>query len=100
MIPQRESVLNRLNDNLINWNFIEEVLVEDNTVVIYFVSGRKKIINGSDVAKCMVDLIRIFPNIMDKDVRDKMKFAAKNAGKKTDIVDPVETTKIKTDIRE
>jgi hypothetical protein len=69
---------NRLDVDVINWNYVElvEVNNEKNVAVIYFHSGNTKRIDGDETVKNLIDMFSVFPNINDEETRRAIKAAS------------------------
>jgi hypothetical protein len=89
----------KLGNRVINWELIEEIAIESGPrVVFFYVSGRSVNYEGNE-ALAIIDLVEIFPNILNPDTRQEIKSAMRKI--KTDIPEsrnPVERGRIRTDI--
>jgi len=101
-------VFNRLNtDLLINWEQIEEIeivlssRINKGKAVIFYKSGRIREITKKDHVESIIDLLEVFPNIVNPVIRNKIKLKSGSNHKKTDInVNDSSSKPFKTDIEE
>lgn len=103
MDSNKGGILNRLGDHLLNWQFIEEIEFSGaEKAIIYFTSGRDKLIKDRKMVEKLKDLIQIFPDIANDETRMMMKQQAMSPVQ-TDINDrkyPAPRNAVKTDIAE
>ena len=93
----QQMVFNRIDDEVINWNYVESVLYspEKDALIIYFTSGNYKEIKDVKSIENLKDMFNIFPDINNDESRNAMKTATINqnpsrqkktsTGPKTDI---------------
>lgn len=75
-------VINRLGYNkILNWNFIEFIEINDEKTEanIYFSSGNHQCINDATKVRCLVDLLSVFPDIIDNNTRKELKKGIKGS---------------------
>lgn len=102
----QSGILNRLNMDMINWQYIEEIEINENVAAIYWTSGRVKEIRDHNTITKLSDLIEMFPDIMNDETRMQMKQMLGGQNIKTDMSEPVISRKkppqnaAKTDIVE
>lgn len=99
-------IFTRLDYILSNWEFIEEIEINGSQAIIHYASGREKIINDTEMIINLSDIISAFPNLMDKEVRTRVKQMILFGGRKTDIYESADKPAkkpepaFKTDIKE
>jgi len=75
MIQQSTGVLNRLGLDIINWQYVESIDCNDEKtrLIIHYTSGVTKTIDSILKINKLLDLMSIFPDILNDDVRIQMK---------------------------
>lgn len=88
-MQNQQGVFNRIDNNVINWQFVESVDYDNvgNTVYINYVSGNVKEINDSTQVLKFLEFIQVFPDIMNDQIRNMMIQASQQnmTGVRTDM---------------